>query len=215
MYVVKFTKTSTSSLVAHVDTLRAVTYVLRRANVDVQYSQGYNPHVELGFSAPIALGVQSNCEYVSFVAPSQSHLLAKLNAVCPQGLCFTKVWQLQTNVATAFNRAKYLVTAKGIGNVIAEITQQGYEITYLDRGESVTKDVSMRIFDAQAVDADNAYVTLATGNDNLRPDRVVCHLMSKHQLVGDYAITKVQAFHDQTDSDCYLDDLQAKQQNAN
>ena len=34
MIIFKFTKTSTSALAAHVDTLRAVTYLVRRANID-------------------------------------------------------------------------------------------------------------------------------------------------------------------------------------
>ena len=53
MVILKFEKTSTAALAAHVDTLRAVTYIFRRAGLEVEYSQGYNPHMELGFSPAI------------------------------------------------------------------------------------------------------------------------------------------------------------------
>ena len=77
MVVFKFQKTSTSALAAHVDTLRAVTYVFRRANLPVEYSHGFNPHMELGFSAPLALGVESLCEYVSAKMPFEEGLVPR------------------------------------------------------------------------------------------------------------------------------------------
>ena len=93
MLILKFTKTENSSLVSHVDNLRAVTHIFRRAKVAVEYSKGYNPHMELGFSAPISLGIESVAEYVSAKAEMQDDILAKLNANCPKGMSlwhFTK-----------------------------------------------------------------------------------------------------------------------------
>ena len=207
MIVFKFEKTSTSALAAHVDTLRAVTYLFRRAGFDVEYSQGFNPHMELGFSPPVALGVESVCEYVSAKMPYQPNLLEKLNAVCPQGLKFTKVFNKNVNLAAKINRATYRVDACGIGDVVAEIVAPNYEITYEERGASVTKNVANRIHAAHKLHKDCAFVTLAVGNDNLRPDRLVCHLMNKHNLAGDYKIVKVESFVDDVATDEYLQNL--------
>lgn len=204
MVVFKFEKTSTSALAAHVDTLRAVTYVFRRANLNVEYSQGYNPHMELGFSAPLALGVESLCEYVSAKMPYEKGLTEKLNAVCPQGLKFTKAFDKSVNLAATFNRATYRICARGLGDVAEEIAAPNYEITYEERGSIVTKDVSQRIFSAKRLDSDTAQVTLAIGNANLRPDRVVCHLMKKYRLTGDYSIIKTESFADNVPADEYL-----------
>lgn len=204
MIIFKFEKTSTSALAAHVDTLRAVTYVFRRANLNAEYSQGFNPHMELGFSAPLALGVESVCEYVSVKMPFETGLLEKLNAVCPQGLKFTAVFEKNVNLAAKINRATYRVEARGIGEVAGEILQPNYEIAYEERGATVVKDVSARIFGARKLDADTALVTLAIGNANLRPDRLVCHLMNKHGLTGDYKILKTESFVDDMPADEYL-----------
>ena len=205
MIIFKFEKTSTSALVAHVDTLRAVTYTMRRARFNVEYSQGFNPHMELGFSAPVALGVESTCEYVSAKMPFQPNLLERLNAVCPQGLRFVQVFDKSVNLAAKINRATYRVEACGIGNVVGEIVAPDYEITYEERGSAVTKNVAKRIFGAQKVNADCALVTLAVGNDNLRPDRLVCHLMNKHKLSGDYKIVKIESYVDDVPTDKYLE----------
>ena len=211
MIVIKFEKISTAALVSHVDNLRAVTYALRRAGIDVEYSQGYNPHMELGFSSPLALGVESIAEYVSLKTAFSADILERLNAVCPLGLSFTRVFDVSyVNLAAVINRAEYTVYADGIGEVIEEILQPNYAISYEDKGNVVTKDVSSRIFAAVSIDEDTARVTLSTGNDNLRPDRLVKHLMEKHGLKGDYSIVKIKAFVDDLDADEYLENLERK-----
>ena len=211
MIVLKFEKTSTAALAAHVDTLRAVTRIFSRANVGVQYSQGYNPHMELGFSAPLALGVESLCEYVSAKTDYVDGIVEGLNAVCPQGITFTAVFCADVNLAAIVSRATYRVEAAGIGDVVSEVTADNYEITYLDKGKPVVKDVSSRIFEAIRESANSALITLAVGNDNLRPDRLVCHLLKAHGLTGDYRITKIQSFVNATPTDTYLQSVEKEQ----
>ena len=209
MIVLKFEKISTAALVSHIDNLRAVTYAIRRAGIDVEYSQGYNPHMELGFSSPLALGVESIAEYVSLKADYAPDVLQRLNAVCPDGLSFTQCFNVpDVNLAAVINRAEYFVSANGIGEVISEILQPNYTISYVDKGNVVTKDVSSRIFSAVAIDEDSAKIVLSTGNDNLRPDRLVKHLMEKHGLGGDYSIVKTKAYVDDLNADDYLTKLQ-------
>ena len=206
MIVLKFEKIATAALVSHIDNLRAVTYAIRRAGIDVEYSQGYNPHMELGFSAPLALGVESIAEYVSLKADYSDDILERLNAVCPAGIAFTRAFNVENvNLAAVINRAEYTVYADGIGEVIEEALQPNFTISYEDKGSVVTKDVSARIFAASAIDSDSARVTLSAGNDNLRPDRLVKYLMDKHGLQGDYSIVKTKAFVDTVDADDYLE----------
>lgn len=213
MLVLKFTKTSTSALAAHVDTLRAVTYLLRRAQLDVAYSQGYNPHIDLGFSPPLPLGVESYAEYVSAKADYTPDVLARVNAVCPKGMSFTAAWDVNVNLAAKINRAEYVVYASGIGNVIDQILAPNYTITYIEKGEAVHKDVSARIFGAERIGDDEARMTLAVGNENLRPDRVVNSLLAANGLDEDYRITKVNSYVDDTNADDFLTALQAEQSN--
>lgn len=205
MVILKFEKTSTSALAAHVDTLRAVTYVFRRAQIPVEYSHGFNPHMELGFSSPLALGVESLCEYVSAKTEFCEDILTRLNAACPKGLKFVKAFNKTANLAAVINRACYKAEAMGIGNVVEEILDKNYQISYFERGQLVEKDVSSRIFNAERVNENCALFTLAVGNDNLRPDRLVCHLMNKHNLTGDYKITKIQSFVGDVPTDEYLE----------
>lgn len=207
MLIFKFTKTSTASLVSHVDNLRAVTYLFRRAGVEAEYSQGFNPHMELGFSPPLALGVESYAEYVSVRTDCKDMLLDKLNSVCPKGIRFVRQFDATVNLAGTLNRAEFRLSAKGIGDVVEEITAKGYEIIYNDRGKLVTKNVEDKIYGAQRLDSDDVLVTLAIGNDNLRPDRLVLHLFNKHRLQGDYSIVKTTAFVNDVPADEYLSNI--------
>ena len=204
MLILKFTKTENSSLVSHVDNLRAVTHIFRRAKVAVEYSKGYNPHMELGFSSPISLGVESVAEYVSAKAEMQDDILAKLNANCPKGMSFVALYEKKVNLAATLNRAEYILTANGIGDVIEQILTPGYTISYLEKREMVSKDVSNKIFFAERIDQNNAKVVFACGNSNLRPDRLVLHLMSQNNLTGDYKILKTKMFVDDLDADEFL-----------
>ena len=212
MIVLKFTKTSTSALAAHVDTLRAVTYLVRRADIDVAYSQGFNPHMELGFSPPLPLGVESYAEYVSLKADMVDNVAERADKVCPKGMHVVRAWDVQINLAARINRARYTVHAKGIGNVAQQILAPNYTISYLEKGEVVHKDVAARIFGASRIDDDTAEFTLAVGNENLRPDRLVLSLMAANGLNGDYGIVKTNAYVDETDVDEYLDKLAAQKQ---
>lgn len=207
MVVFKFEKNDCGALAAHVDTLRTVTYIFRRAGIEVEYSHGFNPHMELSFSPPLALGVESVCEYVGAKTEYFDGMSEKLNNVCPKGIHFVKVFNKQVNLAAKINRATYRVQSQGFGDVIEEILAPNYEISYVEKGTTVTKNVASRIFGAQRVDADTATVTLAVGNENLRPDRLVRHLQAVHGLVGDYKITKIQSFVDETETDEYLASL--------
>lgn len=206
MMIFKFTKTSSAALVSHVDNLRAITYLFRRAGVPAEYSKGFNPHMELGFSAPLALGVESMAEYVS-VKTDERDWLEKLNAVSPCGVTFIRQWCAEVNLATAFDRAEYRLEGAGLGNAAEEILRPDYSITYDDRGRETTKNVSAKIFAAHRESDDSALVTLAIGNDNLRPDRLVLHLMKTHGLQGDYRIIKLAAFHGDIPADDYLDKI--------
>ena len=213
MLVLKFTKTSTAALAAHVDTLRAVTYLLRRAQLDVAYSQGYNPHIDLGFSPPLPLGVESYAEYVSAKADYTPDVLDKVNAVCPKGIGFTAAWDVNVNLAAKINRAEYVVCASGIGNLIDQILAPNYTLTYLEKGEVVHKDVSSRIFGAERIGDDEARMTLAVGNENLRPDRIVNCLLTTNGLDEDYRITKINSYVNDVNADDFLTALQAEQSN--
>ncbi|MCQ2385607.1 MAG: TIGR03936 family radical SAM-associated protein [Clostridia bacterium] len=61
---VKFHKTGSLQYVSHLDLVRTVTKVLKRAKVPLKYSEGFNPHPRIAFSAPMSVGLESVAEYM-------------------------------------------------------------------------------------------------------------------------------------------------------
>lgn len=49
--------------IGHLDMVRYFQKVMRRANVDVLYSEGFSPHQKMSFAAPLSVGVLSTGEY--------------------------------------------------------------------------------------------------------------------------------------------------------
>ena len=57
-----FKKMGMSRYVSHLDLMRAMTRAIRRANVPLWYTEGFNPHPYMTFSLPLSLGMESLCE---------------------------------------------------------------------------------------------------------------------------------------------------------
>ena len=63
MIVFKYTKKDGAEYLSHLDMLRHLNKILKRAGVPINYSKGFNPHMSIYMSSPIAVGLCSNAEY--------------------------------------------------------------------------------------------------------------------------------------------------------
>ena len=63
---VKFAKTEPMRFTSHLDLYRAWERLLRRAGMQLIFSQGYNPRPKLQLAAPLPLGITSRAEIVDF-----------------------------------------------------------------------------------------------------------------------------------------------------
>jgi radical SAM-linked protein len=63
-YRVRFSKHGALRYIGHLDVMRFFQKVLRRAEVDVAYTNGYSPHQITTFAQPLSVGVESDGEYM-------------------------------------------------------------------------------------------------------------------------------------------------------
>lgn len=61
---VKFEKTGKLQYISHLDLLRTMQTALRRAKVNMIYTEGFNPHMRIAFALPLSIGIESVCEYM-------------------------------------------------------------------------------------------------------------------------------------------------------
>ncbi len=60
----RFSKQSRLKYISHLDINRAISRAIRRAQIPLWNTEGYNPHPYMSFSLPLSLGVESLCESV-------------------------------------------------------------------------------------------------------------------------------------------------------
>lgn len=74
---------------SHLDYAQAVERMIRRANIAMAYSEGFNPHMKISFSSALALGVTAEQEYADLEVLEEGsceELIDRLNATAPKGL---------------------------------------------------------------------------------------------------------------------------------
>lgn len=59
-----YTKKKEARYIAHLDLTRVFDRALRRAQIEVVYSEGFNPHPKIAFGPPLPVGVEGEREYV-------------------------------------------------------------------------------------------------------------------------------------------------------
>ena len=74
---------------SHLDYVQAVERMIRRAEIKMAYSEGFNPHMKISFSSALALGVTAAAEYIDMDVLEEDSLesiMDRLNRVAPPGL---------------------------------------------------------------------------------------------------------------------------------
>jgi len=71
----RFTKTGSIKFIGHLDCMRFFQKAIRRAKLDVAYSQGFSPHQLMSFASPLGVGVTSDGEYLDVEFHSLPELL--------------------------------------------------------------------------------------------------------------------------------------------
>lgn len=186
MIVLKYQKTDNIRFISHIDLLRHVDRIIRRGEIQVNYSRGFNPHALVYFSPPITLGVGSVAEYLTIDTDmDKDEVLARYNASVPESLKASKVFWCEKNPNLQAN----VCCADYVYDVAFDeyTLQDSIVVEYEKKGEIVKEDIRGKIFDAINVGG-RLCLRLASGSVNLRPDRLLDNINAvtgKHLTVCD------------------------------
>jgi radical SAM-linked protein len=92
----RFEKTGPAAYISHLDLMRTMQRALRRADVPLRFSEGFNPHALLSILIPLPVGMESLCELMDIRVMEELDLTAlpqRLTAVMPEGLRISKAWE--------------------------------------------------------------------------------------------------------------------------
>ena len=93
---IKFAKEGTMKFIGHLDIMRYFQKVMRRADVDIRYSEGFNPHELISILLPLSVGTASLCQIADIRVREDvdiAALPAQLTAVMPEGIRVTDCYE--------------------------------------------------------------------------------------------------------------------------
>ena len=114
-----YEKLGRASLLGHLDLVREMPRILRRAGLPLAYSQGFHPKAMLSFGPALPLGVPSFEEYVDCRTASRVEMgecLRRINAVCPSGIRFSAMANLPIKFAPVVNAASEAEALLGLSH---------------------------------------------------------------------------------------------------
>lgn len=91
----RFSKIGRLKYISHLDINRAMGRALKRAEIPLWYTEGFNPHPYMSFSLPLSLGVESLCESVDIRLIdniTNEEIKKRMNAVLPSDLKIIEVY---------------------------------------------------------------------------------------------------------------------------
>ena len=175
---IMFSKTGRAKYVSHLDLVRAMTRAVRRADIPLWYTEGFNRHPYLTFASPLSLGYEGLRETMDIRMSDDfpfDELVNRLNAVLPEGLVAISAADVVAK-AGDLAAAEYRLTIHLPSSVIAEALNETEMLV-----EKRTKKKTMKTIDVlpyfknasvESIGEAQTVVTVVLpsgGNENVNP----------------------------------------------
>ena len=115
---VKYCKDGAIKYISHLNLAQVFTRTLRRADIPVVISNGFNPRFRISFGPPLPLGISSTSEYLDIRIKAEikvEELIGRLNLDLPQGLNILQAKIIPSpadSLVKVIDRASYIITLK-------------------------------------------------------------------------------------------------------
>lgn len=119
---IKFRKYGTMKFIGHLDVMRYFQKAIRRAEVNIRYSEGFSPHQIMSFAAPLGVGITSKGEYVDIEVldtENSKKMVDRLNAVMSEGFEILEYKLLPDDAANAMSIVAAAITVLLSGRVMS------------------------------------------------------------------------------------------------
>ena len=181
---IKFSKQGHMKFIGHLDTMRYFQKVMRRANVDICYSEGFSPHQKMSFAAPLSVGVLSKGEYFDMEANSTlstKEAIERINVQNVEGVKVLSYKLLPDNAKNAMavmSAADYFVYTDIFtdDDITGFINQDSINVIKKTKKSEKEVDIKPLIYSIKKED-NGIFIKLAQGSaQNLKPELVVTAL---------------------------------------
>jgi len=198
---IKFRKWGSMKFIGHLDMMRYFQKVMRRADVDIRYSEGFSPHQIMSFAAPLGVGITSDGEYLDIEVhstKSSEEMIKDLNATMVDGVDIVGYVALPDNAKPAMSivaAADYVLSYKEGYEVpfsieewkdkVAELFTNQKTFTIIKKTKKSEREVDLKplvyAFDVMEQDGKPAfYINVSTGSvDNIKPELLLASMYEK------------------------------------
>ena len=200
-YLLRFYKRGNMRFISHLDLGRLFRRALKKAGIDVEYSNGFNPHEKINIVQPLSLGFESESEYFEISTRScydPEMLKTMMNSSMPEDICFYECKELDPSAGSMSNKteaAVYKVCIIGSKEEFDSLDTDAFlsqkDITVLKRDKKtktyVEKSVKNMIFGiSKSYYDDNEYYLELTvkcaANESLNPMNLIRSLYEFNNL---------------------------------
>lgn len=217
---IKFSKQGTMKFIGHLDIMRYFQKAIRRAEVDIRYSEGFSPHQIMSFAAPLGVGLTGSGEYLDIdvlSTESSKKMEDRLNAVMAEGMKVLSYRKLPDGAANAMSlvaACDYTIRLRedydnGLGlspeeffeGLFSFIESGNLEITKKTKKCEKQMDLRPYIFEYRlADDKTGIFLKLSSGSAaNIKPELLLeafCKSMEKEYPVFGFSINREEVYAD-------------------
>lgn len=185
---IKFAKEGAMKFIGHLDIMRYFQKAVKRAGIDVAYSEGFSPHMIMSFAAPLGVGITSTGEYFDMeihTPMSSEEAVKRLNDTMVEGMKIVsfrsvpdgKASKAMSLVAAADYKVSFREGMEPIADwkeKIVEFYQQD-SIPIIKKTKKNEKEIDLKsfIYDLD-VEEDSIFLKLAAGSvQNTKPELVL------------------------------------------
>ena len=185
---IKFAKQGEMRFIGHLDIMRFFQKAMRRAHIDIAFTEGFSPHMIMSFAAPLGVGLTSNGEYMDIEIKSpiaSGAAVRQLNAAMVEGMEVLSFRQIEEGKAgkamSLVAAADYTISLRpgyepeeGWQKRLEEFAEKDSIVILKKTKKSETEtDIRPMIYQL-STDDDKVHMTVAAGSAaNLKPELVM------------------------------------------
>ena len=199
----EFKKFGGLKYISHLDLQRAILRFIKRANIPIRYTEGFNPHPKIVFALTLSVGTESDVELVDvylqrdaenpeipIITPDE--FVLRLSSVLPMGLEIVDAYFPEKDFADIVSSDYVICLEKNgkasISPIIKEVLSKSLEIVKKGKAGEKTIDI-VPLIHGYDMEEDNSCVTIratlsARQNEYLNPDLLVKGLITT--AAGEY-----------------------------
>lgn len=211
---IKFAKYGTMKFIGHLDMMRFFQKAIRRANIDIKYSEGFSPHQIMSFAAPLGVGIESRGEYMDIDVLSMTStedIKDALNQVMVEGvevLSVTVLSEHMKNAMASVAAASYSLRMKESSFPIDSLedkiqdfyNQDTIPYTKETKKSVVELDLKQGIYEIEAQPDGAIYMLVnASSSGNIKPTMIFekfCQFVGVEISPMAYQVTRLETYTD-------------------